>query len=131
MSMSRDEAKTRLKDLTDAMRVLDHAKEPLQKEFTELYRGLSDATARRIKAGDTFSLDELTFAATSRCECGSGLAYANDIGVHGFWDCSAILLGVADKLVKHTGQLPFSFYEIKSEGQPSANGATTRPSLLA
>ncbi len=27
----------------------------------------------------------------------------------------------------HTDRLPFVFYEIKSEGQPSANGATTRP----
>jgi hypothetical protein len=48
------------------------------------------------------------------------------------WDCSAILLGDAiasgePGAVKHTSQLPFIFYEIKSEHQPSANGATTRP----
>lgn len=99
-------------------------------------------------------LERLIFAARSRCPCGAGLAYdpagasggypdeskgeKNDSvfvgGFGGYWDCSAILLGTAipngqPGAVKHEGQLPFSFYEIKSENQPSANGATTRPIL--
>lgn len=50
-----------------------------------------------------------------------------------FWDCSAILLGTAipsgaPGAVKHEARLPFAFYEIKSENQPSAGGVTTRPS---
>lgn len=67
---------------------------------------------------------QLTYAATSRCPCGAGLAYTYGDTA---WDCSEILLGTADPLCLHTDRLPFAFYEIKSEGQPSANGATTRP----
>lgn len=80
--------------------------------------------------------DRIVYAATSRCPCGAGLAYdpvAEDKGsvfngpLSGYWDCSAIILGTADKGVQHSARLPFAFYSIKSEGQPSANGATTRP----
>lgn len=87
-------------------------------------------------------LKRLHFAATMRCSCGAGLAYdpaglSGGVGntdgpfkgpLNGYWDCSAIILGTADKEKQHTEHLPFSFYEIKSENQPSANGRTTRPS---
>ena len=73
----------------------------------------------------------LVYAAFARCPRGAGLAYAprGESGkpIQGYWDCAAILLGTADEGVKHTARLPFVFYEIKSENQPSANGATTRP----
>ena len=82
-------------------------------------------------------LDKMIFAATSRCPCGAGLAYDDTCIMEPFrsasyWDCSAILLGTAipsgePGSVQHTDRLPFSFYEIKSENQPSARGATTRP----
>lgn len=97
-------------------------------------------------------LERLIFAATSRCPCGAGLAYdpagasggypdeskreKNDspfVGAFsGYWDCSAIILGSAvpsgqPGSVEHTARLPFSFYELKSENQPRAHGATTRP----
>lgn len=82
----------------------------------------------------------LIYAATSRCLCGAGMAYPEN-GAYpdgkpdgplrwpqgGYWDCSEILLGTADVQVQHEAQLPFVFYEITSEKQPSANGATTRP----
>lgn len=79
--------------------------------------------------------DDLVYAATHRCPCGAGLAYANGAKhpsgrpITGYWDCSAILLGTADPASRtvHTAQLPFAFYEIKGENQPSAQGATTRP----
>lgn len=79
---------------------------------------------------------ELVYAATSRCLCGAGMAYPKGIGGRGYWDCSDILTGRASTLVKHEARLPFMFYEIKSENQPSANGATTRrvstkPAVLA
>lgn len=81
--------------------------------------------------------ERLIFAAYSRCPCGAGLAYdpcyEDEDSVFkgplsGFWDCSDILLGVANVAVKHTDKLPFAFYEVKSEQQPSVNGATTRRS---
>lgn len=72
----------------------------------------------------------LVYAATNRCPCGAGLAY--EPGGEREWDCSAILLGEAipsgePGAVQHTARLPFAFYEIKGENQPSAEGATTRP----
>lgn len=82
----------------------------------------------------TFTEDELRYAATKRCPCGAGLAYPPNgepkdgpFEFWSYWDCSEILKGTADTSVEHTAQLPFTFYEIKSEEQPSANGATTRP----
>ncbi len=83
---------------------------------------------------------DLVYAAHSRCPCGAGLAYVPawydkpDSPAHRCWDCSAILLGTAvpkggDGWVQHTGKLPFVFYEIPSEKQPSARGATTRAKI--
>lgn len=74
-------------------------------------------------------VEDLVYAATSTCPCGSGLAYAPG---EKHWDCSAILLGHAFPTghpfaTTHTARLPFAFYEVKPEGQPSAQGATTRP----
>lgn len=74
----------------------------------------------------------LVYAATARCPCGAGLAYERGAGLRGSWDCSDILTGRAvpagqPDSATHTDRLPFTFYEIKSEDQPSANGATTRP----
>lgn len=75
----------------------------------------------------------LVYAATKRCPCGAGLAYKSGANpFDGAWDCSAILLGEAipqgePGSVTHTARLPFVFYKIKSENQPSARGATTRP----
>lgn len=80
--------------------------------------------------------DRLTFAATWRCACGHGMAYDPDGKVRSDkdgpfvmpsqWECSAILLGIADRGLLHTPPAPFAFYEAKSENQPSAGGATTR-----
>lgn len=80
----------------------------------------------------TYRDDELTYAATSRCPCGAGLAYPLGTGSRGAWDCADILTGRAipsgqPGAAMHTDRLPFVFWEVKSEHQPSANGATTRP----
>lgn len=83
-----------------------------------------------------YSDAELRYAATARCSCGAGLAYpAFEYNMHGAWDCADILTGRAipsgqPGAVTHTDRLPFAFYEIKSEDQPSANGTTTRPRPL-
>lgn len=84
---------------------------------------------------DVYTSAELVYAAFDRCHCGAGIAYPRDVqpfGETAYWDCSAILTGTAipdgqEGSVKHTDKLPFAFYEIKSEGQPSARGTTTRP----
>ena len=79
---------------------------------------------------ETYTVAELVYAAVARCPCGAGIAYPRDAEPYGetaYWDCSAILTGTAGEGVKHTDKLPFMFYEIKSEYQPSAHGATTRP----
>lgn len=112
--------------LAEAKRHEDLASE-LKKQASELCR--SELKAKPLAA-------RLVYSAHARCPCGAGLAYdpvfedENSIYVgplSGYWDCSAILLGTADQEVQHTEQLPFSFWDIKSENQPSVQGATTRP----
>ena len=73
---------------------------------------------------------DLIYAAYSRCPCGAGMAYrvgAKPSTDEWAWDCSNIIKGCADESVGHTAIFPFVFWEVKSENQPSANGATTRP----
>ena len=50
----------------------------------------------------------------------------------GSWYCSGILLGRAKPVddkgkPAHDEPLPFIFWKVKGEQQPSARGATTRP----
>lgn len=93
--------------------------------------------------------ERLIYAAYDRCACGAGMAY--DPAAKGDansplmlerqgpkqWECSDILrfntYGAHQqrevKAAEHTAPLPFAFYEVKSENQPSANGATTRERL--
>jgi hypothetical protein len=84
----------------------------------------------RVLSGDhaaAFSADELRFVAFHRCPCGAGMAYPKNGSVRGAWHCSAVLRGTAaSTAIAHSPPLLFSVYEIKSENQPSANGATTR-----
>lgn len=81
-----------------------------------------------MAVSSSLSASDLVYAAFTRCPCGKGLAYPKDSDpFKGYWDCSGILLGDADPTVQHTAKLPFVFYEIKGENQPSAQGATTRP----
>ena len=78
---------------------------------------------------------DLVYAATARCPCGAGIAHLRTAKAYGdtaVWDCADILTGRAIPsgqagFKQHTAVLPFVFYEIKSEKQPSANGASTRP----
>lgn len=100
-------------------------------KFFKASRAEAEAVAKRIKKamlgnGD-FTPFELLYAATFRCRCGAGMAYPEDTGSAGSWYCSAILHGQASRDVDHTPAHPFAFYEPKSESQPSAYGASTRP----
>ena len=122
--------------LQNQIKELEEKKKPLEKELRKLYQQEEEEVNNKIKRcealQDKFSLDELIYSAHSRCECGAGMAYPKGVGIRGSWVCGDILLGRAlpasnpDSKV-HSGSLPFAFYEIKSEQQPSANGATTRP----
>lgn len=70
----------------------------------------------------------LVYAARLRCKCGAGMAYRTDAGFRGSWMCSAALKALPELLPgEHTDPKPFMFFEITSELQPSADGATTRP----
>lgn len=87
---------------------------------------------REVKPGDTFTDADLVYSAMSRCPCGAGLAYPKGVSHRHYWDCADILTGRAipsgqSGSKQHTDRLPFAFYEVKSENQPSAEGATTRP----
>ena len=87
----------------------------------------------------TYKDSELVYAAFARCSCGAGLAYATTDKGEGTpfkgpsaWDCSDILTGRAvpsgqPGAKTHDEPAPFAFYKVKAEGQPSAQGATTRP----
>jgi hypothetical protein len=87
----------------------------------------ADQRYKEFREGDKpYTADELTWAAATRCPCGHGMAYVTECGSQRFWDCSAILTGVADQNITHGAQAPFAFYSIKSDDQPSANGASTR-----
>jgi hypothetical protein len=74
--------------------------------------------------------ERLVYAAHAHCKCGAGLAYLNTAGIRGDWRCSAVLKDPNESGLAHDGPFPFAFYEIKSENQPSACGATTRPKEL-
>ena len=68
----------------------------------------------------SFAESELRYAELARCICGARLAYPEGAGIDGYWDCADILTGAAvpsgqDGSVKHVGQMPFRFYEIKPE----------------
>ena len=74
--------------------------------------------------------DDFTWAATARCRCGAGFCYPKFTrDSHGAWFCSAILLGTAAADSEHDKAKPFAFWSIKSDEQPSANGASTRVSV--
>lgn len=125
-------------------------KQQLEKDIAELEAQLKVKTDRlyEILHGEAQEIEEhismakrgiyafdertLRFAATARCVCGAGMAYPKGATMHGAWHCSAILTGKAasrfeEGAKSHSSPMPFAFYEVKSENQPSANGQTTRP----
>lgn len=129
MSTRKEELKKQIGDLEAQLL-------PLKRELNELHQADAEAVENKVqrclKGEDKFELSELVFAATVRCECGAGMAYPKNTGVHGRWDCSDILLGRAihsgqEGSKTHSSAMPFMFYEIKSEHTNSAYGATTRP----
>lgn len=116
----------------DALVVNDAAgRDAKLKQYNDEARAAAEVVAKLIGQAErgkgSFTVYELTYAADSRCVCGAGLAYPDLISSRGAWYCSAILLGQAQPGTEHSPAFPFTFYEINSEGQPSAYGTTTRP----
>lgn len=104
--------------LAQAIKQRDEADEVVATYFKEK----QVAFQQRLIDSPVFTDDELYYSAYQLCECGHGLAYPKTCGPSHYWDCSAILKGIADRAVTHTGQLLFSFYDIKSESE--RNGTT-------
>lgn len=115
------------KEISELEAQINPKRERLSRIFKEESEAIDDRVNKTRAMQDKFTLDELLFASHERCECGAGFAYPKGMGMWGSWNCSAILLGRAEKGSTHSSAMPFSFYEVKSEDQPSANGATTRP----
>ena len=99
------------------------AKEAADAVIQAYFQQKTEAADARISRGDPFTDEELLYSAHALCPCGHGMAYPRECGTHRYWDCSAILKGVADSAVKHSDRLPFALYEIKSE---SESRGTTR-----
>ena len=73
---------------------------------------------------------DLLYAATSRCDCGAGLAHPLDTEAAmrlRAWVCSAVLKGEADREGDHA-HLPFALWKVREETSiNNAGGHTTRP----
>ncbi len=96
--------------------------------------------ARAAREGAIPDEQRLVYAAFDRCPCGHGMAYdpSGRLGTDNGspfrrpnqWECAGILLGVADSKIAHQSPLYFSCWEVKGENQPSANGRTTRGTIV-
>ena len=106
--------------------VLAKAKEIERRRLEEFHTKAREIKAR-LDRGEAFTPEELLFAAGARCRCGAGMAYPMGLGINGFWDCSAILMGTASKEIQHSDRLPFALYEVHAETSIRAGGRTTRP----
>lgn len=110
----------------DAIAKMSEAKETIR-----AYRNQPDedfkARWERFKKNDEFFTDvDLIYSAGAKCDkCGAGLAYPKASQSLHQWFCSNFLKGVFKD--KGHSEYSFDFYEIKSENDPSARGATTRP----
>ena len=91
--------------------------EKAQEVINSFHKEKGKAFEQRLKDNPIFTDEELIYSAYTLCPCGYGLAYPKDCGGNHYWDCSAILKGIADKEVTHTDQLPFVFYSIKGENE--------------
>lgn len=99
------------------------AKDEAQAVINDYHREARRNFEQRMIENPIFTDDELRYSARSLCICGHGLAYPKTCGPGHYWECSAILKGIADKEVEHSEQFPFAFYSIKSE---SEHNGTTR-----
>ena len=117
--ITKEQYQEAVKKRGDAQEVLNAYHRQQQQTFEDRWEA--------FKKGQPFKPEEIRYSATDRCVCGAGLAYPPSCGSNHQWDCSKVLLQEVKTNEGHQS-FPFAFYEIKSEIQPSAYGATTRPS---
>lgn len=113
------EGERALQTLNERHRV---ASADVQARVDRVLRGESTHAGQRMGFGTA----ELVYAADARCNCGAGFAYPRGIGPHGAWYCSRLLRGLGPVEAPHSQAMPFVFWSVKSEDQPSAGGLTTR-----
>ncbi len=101
-------------------------KEAAEKVIQQYNKERAEEFEQRLKNNPIFTDEELVYSESALCPCGHGLAYPKNCGPFHYWDCSAILKGVANDEVKHTAQLPFTFYAIRAEGENPSSILTTR-----
>lgn len=90
--------------------------EAAQEIINQYFKEMREQFKERLESGEPFDDDELLYSRRSLCPCGHGLAYPKNCGPSHYWDCSAILKGIAEPgKDKHTAQLPFAFYNVKGE----------------
>jgi len=103
---------------TEADKIIKEYFEQKDKSFEERWKRFD----RNI---EFFKDEDLIYSAFVCCKkCGSGMAYPKDCGPFHQWTCSNVLKGIGTDNGHEI--LPFSMYDVLSENQPSAYGATTR-----
>lgn len=113
-------------DYKEAVKRHDEAEKVMNAYHAQSAQDFEERWKRFDEQHEAFSDADLVYSATARCKlCGAGLAYPKECGPNHQWTCSNVLKNIGTD--KGHEAFPFAFYEIKSENQPSANGATTRP----
>jgi hypothetical protein len=125
------ERKERKEMLEKALKDIEAQSAPIRDQLEAIYREeyleMHNRIQLALQAKGDFTLEELIYAAYDKCNCGAGMAYPKGIGIQGSWYCGDILRGCGNQKKIHSSAMPFFMYELKSENQPSAKGATTRP----
>lgn len=93
-------------------------KEAAQVVINQYHLEYRDAFKARMEDNPIFTDDELVYAATTLCPCGYGMAYPKTCGPDHYWECAAILKGIAQPdPERHADRMPFMMYDMKSESQ--------------
>lgn len=112
----------------EAIRKQEEAEEIINAYHKQSADNFEEKWKKFEKGEFAFKDEDLIYSAFARCrKCTSGLAYPKDCGMNHQWTCSDVLKGIGSDNGHEA--FPFAFYEIKSENQPSAGKATTRPKL--
>ena len=88
-----------------------------EKVIHEYHKQEAELFDRRLIENPIFTDEELRYSASALCFCGHGMAYPTGCGAFHYWDCSAILKGIADDGAEHRGQESFTFSGIKGESE--------------